>query len=110
MSLGKMFDCVKINISKIMPEKELSESEENELQLIYQFMRWHSDGVYDMSGNVWEWVMSDKNTDKTLCIGGSYEDSGDYLELGKRMNNKSFPNHETKNSTIGFRICVNFLK
>lgn len=69
-----------------------------------------SDGVYDMSGNVWEWVMSDKNTDKTLCIGGSYEDSGDYLELGKRMNNKSFPNHKTKNSTIGFRICVNFLK
>ena len=68
------------------------------------------DGIYDMSGNVWEWVITDKNPDISFCIGGSYEDSEDYLELGKRMNNKTFTNKETKKSSIGFRICVNFLK
>ena len=68
-----------------------------------------SDGVYDMCGNVWEWVMPDSSTEKALYIGGSYEDSEDYLELGKPIN-KEFTDKETKNSTIGFRICVNFLK
>ena len=68
-----------------------------------------SDGVYDMCGNVWEWVMPDSTTDKALYIGGSYEDSEDYLELGKPIS-KEFTDKETKNSTIGFRICVNSLK
>lgn len=54
MSLRKMFDCAKKNISKIIPEKELSESEKKELNLIFKFMRWHSDGVYDKDNNRWE--------------------------------------------------------
>ena len=68
-----------------------------------------SEGVYDLSGNVWEWVMPDKNSDKALYIGGSYENSEDYLELGKPIN-KALTDKKTKNSTIGFRICVNFIK
>ena len=69
----------------------------------------NDDGIYDMNGNVWEWVMSDSNADKALFIGGSYEDSEDYLELGKTMN-KELTDKNTKNSKIGFRICVNSLK
>lgn len=69
----------------------------------------NDDGIYDMNGNVWEWVMSDSNADKALFIGGSYEDSEDYLELGKPMN-KEYADKNTKNSKIGFRICVNSLK
>ena len=68
-----------------------------------------SDEIFDMSGNVWEWIMPDINTDKALFIGGSFEDSEDYLELRKPMN-KRVADKKTKNSTIGFRICVNFLK
>lgn len=69
----------------------------------------NDNGIYDMNGNVWEWVMSDSNADKALFIGGSYEDSEDYLELGKPMN-KELTDKNTKNSKIGFRICVNSLK
>lgn len=69
----------------------------------------NDDGIYDMNGNVWEWVMSDSNADKALFIGGSYEDSEDYLELRKPMN-KELTDKNTKNSKIGFRICVNSLK
>lgn len=68
-----------------------------------------SDEIYDLNGNVWEWVMPDSTTDKALYIGGSYEDSEDYLELGKPIS-KEYTDKETKNSTIGFRICVNSLK
>ena len=68
-----------------------------------------SDEIYDLNGNVWEWVTPDSTTDKALYIGGSYEDSEDYLELGKPIS-KEYTDKETKNSTIGFRICVNSLK
>lgn len=68
-----------------------------------------TEGIYDMNGNVCEWVMSNKTTEKGLFIGGSYKDSEDYLELGKPIN-KEFKDKNTKDSKIGFRICVNSVK
>lgn len=88
--------------------KHNSKSKTHEVGKKQPVMINETNGIFDMSGNVWEWVMADIKKDKALCVGGSYADSEDYLELGK-PNNKFFTDKNTKNSTIGFRICVNSL-
>ena len=53
-TLSEMFDYVKANISKVIPGKVLTISERAELNLIYDYMRKHSNGKYNLWTNVWE--------------------------------------------------------
>jgi iron(II)-dependent oxidoreductase len=57
-------------------------------------------GIYNMSGNVWEWT-STKNADKYIIKGGSCLNDKTYAKTYSKM----FLKPETKNSAVGFR-CV----
>ena len=65
--------------------------------------------VYDMSGNIWEMCEPGVNSNKVPCLGGSFKDSKNKLELGKDTNREEIAK-EYKNCAIGFRLCVNSLK
>lgn len=58
--------------------------------------------IYDMAGNVREWVMESNNGSFRCYRGGCYSNSGTTYPASKRYN--SYP--ERAYTTLGFRICL----
>ncbi|MCK6580456.1 MAG: SUMF1/EgtB/PvdO family nonheme iron enzyme [Anaerolineae bacterium] len=59
-------------------------------------------GVWDMSGNVWEWTSTEASSGRYYLKGGSYNEQYEELQCHSRIDAK----HENKRPFYGFRVAM----